>query len=84
MDMQMPVMDGLAAIREIRRQEGATGAERTPIVMISANALPEHRAASAAAGADHHLGKPITSESLFAAIEAGFGAAAAVGERRSA
>ena len=84
MDMQMPVMDGLAAIREIRREEAATGAARTPIVMISANALPEHRAASAAAGADHHLGKPITSEALFAAIEAGFGAAASVGERRSA
>ena len=37
--------------------------------MLTANAGPEHRAASAAAGADLHLGKPITTHALFSAIE---------------
>ena len=70
MDMQMPVMDGLTAIRELRRLEAARGGSRTPMVMISANAAPEHRAASAAAGADRHLAKPITIQTLFATLEA--------------
>jgi len=66
MDMQMPVMDGLTAVREIRKRE-PTG-RRIPIIMLTANALPEHVAATAAAGADLHLHKPITAASLFAAI----------------
>jgi PAS domain S-box-containing protein len=69
MDMQMPVMDGLSAVREIRRLEAAGGLARTPIVMLTANALAEHRAASAQAGADLHLGKPITSDGLIAALD---------------
>ncbi|MDB5433227.1 MAG: sensor hybrid histidine kinase [Caulobacter sp.] len=70
MDMQMPVMDGLSAVREIRRLEAAAGRPRTPIIMLTANALPEHRQASAEAGADDHVGKPITAQVLFAALEA--------------
>ena len=66
MDMQMPVMDGLTAVREIRRGEGQTS--RVPIIMLTANALAEHVAASLAAGADLHLEKPVTSAALFAAI----------------
>ena len=61
MDMQMPVMDGLTAIRTIRAAE--TG--RTPIWALSANALPEHVRASAEAGADGHLTKPVSAEALF-------------------
>jgi PAS domain S-box-containing protein len=61
MDMQMPVMDGLTAIRAIR----ATETRRTPIWALSANALPEHVRASAEAGADGHLTKPISAEALF-------------------
>ena len=44
MDMQMPVMDGLEATRRIRGIEGAAGRSRTPVVMLTANALPEHLA----------------------------------------
>jgi PAS domain S-box-containing protein len=69
MDMQMPVMDGLSAVRELRRLEAAKSVGRTPIVMLTANAGPEHRRASAQAGADHHLGKPITVDTLFATLE---------------
>jgi PAS domain S-box-containing protein len=68
MDMQMPVMDGLAAVREIRDLEAAAGAPRAPIIMLTANARPEHIRASREAGADVHLEKPITTSMLFAAI----------------
>jgi CheY-like chemotaxis protein len=69
MDMQMPVMDGLTAVREIRRWEAEHGRPRTPIVMLTANALPEHVKEAQRAGADLHLGKPFTAPMLFAAIE---------------
>jgi signal transduction histidine kinase/ActR/RegA family two-component response regulator len=69
MDLQMPVMDGLAAIRQIRALEPLKG-KRTPIIVLSANAQPEHLAASAAAGADNHIGKPILAPTLIAALEA--------------
>jgi signal transduction histidine kinase/NO-binding membrane sensor protein with MHYT domain/ActR/RegA family two-component response regulator len=68
MDMQMPVMDGLTATREIRLHESATGAARTPIVMLTANAMPEHVAAGRSAGADHHLAKPFNAAELLAIV----------------
>lgn len=64
MDMQMPVMDGLTATREIRLHEAAMGLGRTPIVMLSANALPEHVSAAEAAGADRHMAKPFDAAEL--------------------
>ncbi|NJC40821.1 signal transduction histidine kinase/ActR/RegA family two-component response regulator [Brevundimonas alba] len=69
MDMQMPVMDGLTAVRAIRAHEAVSALPRRPILMLTANALPEHAEASLAAGADQHLTKPITPPDLFAAIE---------------
>jgi two-component system, sensor histidine kinase len=68
MDMQMPVMDGLSATTAIRALEQDQGRPRTPIIMLTANALPEHMTASAAAGADSHLTKPITLHSLLDGI----------------
>jgi len=65
MDMQMPVMDGLAATRAIRAFEReASGRPHTPIIMLSANAMREHREDARAAGADLHLAKPVTAASL--------------------
>ncbi|WP_298161560.1 ATP-binding protein [Brevundimonas sp.] len=66
MDMQMPVMDGLTAVREIRLHELAMGRDRAPIVMLTANALPDHVAAAKAAGADRHLAKPFDAAELLA------------------
>ena len=68
MDLRMPVTDGLEAIRAIRDEEQAAGLGRTPAVVLSANASLEDRAASAAAGADGHVAKPLRVESLLAAI----------------
>ena len=58
MDMQMPVMDGLAATRAIRELEQQRGSVPTPIIMLTANAMPEHVQSSLDAGADAHLAKP--------------------------
>ncbi len=69
MDMQMPLMDGLAATREIRRLERETGRLPLPIAMLSANAMDEHRAMAAEAGASQHIAKPITPESLLTGIQ---------------
>jgi CheY-like chemotaxis protein len=68
MDLQMPVMDGLTAIRRIRAWESAAQRRRTPIVVLSANVMSEHRQASAAAGADDHIAKPVGVEQLIAAV----------------
>ena len=76
MDIQMPVMDGLAAIRTIRQVEARAGEARTPILVLSANAMPEHVKASIAAGADGHVAKPVRPPVLIAAIESALAAAA--------
>jgi len=71
MDMQMPLMDGLTATRAIRDLEAARPTEaRTPIVMLSANAMAEHRDQAADAGADIHVPKPVTAASLLTGIQA--------------
>jgi CheY-like chemotaxis protein len=68
MDMQMPVMDGLTAIAQIRRLEAASGRARTPIHVLTANAMPEHISASLDAGADGHLSKPILADALLECV----------------
>ena len=78
MDMQMPVMDGLTAIGQIRAAERRHGCAPTPIWALTANAMPEHAEASRAAGANGHLSKPITARALFAALAAAAAAAEAM------
>ncbi len=68
MDMQMPVMDGLTATRAIRELERVQNLDRTPIFMLTANALAEHLEASRVSGADQHLTKPITADKLLGAL----------------
>jgi PAS domain S-box-containing protein len=68
MDMQMPVMDGLTATRAIRDEERRQGLQRTPIFALTANAMAEHAKASAEAGVDGHLTKPISTEALLRVV----------------
>jgi signal transduction histidine kinase/CheY-like chemotaxis protein len=68
MDMQMPEMDGLTATAKLRARERESGERRTPVIMLTANALDEHAAAGREAGADLHVSKPVRPDVLLAAI----------------
>jgi PAS domain S-box-containing protein len=68
MDLQMPIMGGLAAMRAIRALEREEGRVQTPMLAVSANATDEHVAEAKEAGADDHVAKPIVRETLFEAI----------------
>jgi PAS domain S-box-containing protein len=84
MDMQMPVMDGLTATRAIRDFEAARPERpRTPIVMLSANAMRHHSDEAIAAGADNHLAKPITPAVLLGAVASALNSVAVTRRRVS-
>ncbi|MDQ0466464.1 signal transduction histidine kinase/ActR/RegA family two-component response regulator [Caulobacter ginsengisoli] len=68
MDANMPVMDGLTALKAIRARGGLTAA--TPVWMLTANVFEEDVARYRAAGADGVLRKPIDLDELFGAIRA--------------
>ena len=68
MDMQMPVMDGYTATREIRKWETEHSVRPKPIIALTANALKEDARRSLDAGCTAHLTKPIKKTPLLAAI----------------
>jgi PAS domain S-box-containing protein len=68
MDVQMPVMDGLTATRHIREHERVRSLARTPIISLTANAMPDDVERSLAAGSDLHVPKPIRPADLVKAI----------------
>jgi two-component system sensor histidine kinase/response regulator len=65
MDVQMPILDGLSATREIRRWEEDNDVARTPIVALTAYALLEDRERCLEAGMDSYLTKPLKAQELF-------------------
>lgn len=67
MDIQMPVMDGVTATREIRRHEGMD--EHLPVVAITAHALPEEQKHLMRSGFDDYLTKPISERQLVATLQ---------------
>ena len=67
MDVRMPRVDGLAATRLIRALPGPLS--QTPILAVTAEAMPEDAARCLAAGMDAHLAKPISCRALYAAME---------------
>jgi PAS domain S-box-containing protein len=67
MDIQMPVMDGLTAARQIRKL-ARPGVATLPILAVSANAMAEDVKESLAAGMNAHIAKPYTLDSLYAPI----------------
>ncbi len=66
MDMQMPVLDGVAASRAIRQLPGHA---ETPIVAMTANAFSEDKACCLAAGMSDFLAKPVDPPQLYALLD---------------
>ncbi len=77
MDMQMPVMDGLTAIREIRARELKLNTTQMAIAVLSADVGLEHQTAALLAGADCHVGKPATLQDIFKGVDRALAAHAA-------
>jgi CheY-like chemotaxis protein/anti-sigma regulatory factor (Ser/Thr protein kinase) len=69
MDIQMPVMDGVTATRQIRALEASGDRPKTPIIAVTANAMSHQVAAYEAAGMDAVVAKPLDAAKLFEAIE---------------
>jgi len=65
MDMQMPVMDGIAATKAIRRNPQF---KTLPIIAMTANVMAADREKCIEAGMDDHVSKPIDPDELFAAL----------------
>ena len=77
MDIQMPVLNGLAATQEIRAQERQTGRAHTPIIALSANAMDHQVAEYMENGFDACLAKPLVVDQLCQALAQVAGAYAA-------
>lgn len=68
MDLSMPIMDGLAATRALRRSEQESGRPRVPVFAMTAHAERGDRERCLAAGMDGHLAKPLRGEELAAVL----------------
>jgi CheY-like chemotaxis protein len=68
MDIQMPEMDGLTAVRQIRQDEVGTG-RRQRVIALTAHAMSGDQERFLKAGMDGHLPKPFKPQDLYAAVE---------------
>jgi CheY-like chemotaxis protein len=68
MDVNMPVLDGVAALARIRDLEASTARLHTPVWMLTANVFDDDVARYRADGADGVLRKPIDTVALFALL----------------
>jgi PAS domain S-box-containing protein len=66
MDLQMPILDGMAATAEIRANERG---KRVPIIALTANAASGERDRCLAAGMDDYVAKPFRAADLIDAVE---------------
>ena len=68
LDIQMPILDGLEAAREIRKRERALGLLPVPILALSAAAMAHDVERSLSAGFTAHLSKPVSRAALLKAL----------------
>jgi CheY-like chemotaxis protein/signal transduction histidine kinase/HPt (histidine-containing phosphotransfer) domain-containing protein len=66
MDMEMPVMDGFTATRELRKKPEY---RNFPIIALTAHAMKEHRDKTLAAGCTDYLSKPVNRDKLEAMLQ---------------
>tara|TARA_Y100001968_G_scaffold332250_2_gene389682 strand:- start:15280 stop:18957 length:3678 start_codon:yes stop_codon:yes gene_type:complete len=71
MDVQMPVMDGYEATRQIRELETSASIQRNRIIGLTANALSSDRQQCLAVGMDDYLSKPVAASTLLFMLEQG-------------
>jgi CheY-like chemotaxis protein/anti-sigma regulatory factor (Ser/Thr protein kinase) len=64
LDVMMPVMDGLTALRTWREREAARQLPRTTVLMVTAHAMTGDRERFMAAGADGYVSKPMSEVAL--------------------
>ena len=64
MDIQMPIMDGLSATRELRRRPDP-GFDKLPIIAMTAHTMAHERQLSAGAGMNDHIGKPFETDNFY-------------------
>jgi len=64
MDIQMPLMDGIAATRAIRSNDERSDAKTVPIIALTANAFDDDLKKSVESGMNDHIIKPINNEKL--------------------
>ena len=83
LDIQMPNVDGYAAVREIRAMEARRGLSRTPVVAVTANVMLHQVGGYRAAGFDGELGKPIALDALIEMLSRVVGAADPLTERQT-
>ena len=69
MDVHMPGMSGLELTRQIRALERQQGRRRTPIIALTASAMPDEQAQCLANGMDDVMTKPFQFEALKAMID---------------
>jgi CheY-like chemotaxis protein len=68
MDIQMPVLDGHGATRQMRRWEAACAVEATPILALTAHALKDEEERCRESGFTAFLSKPIQKATLLNAL----------------
>jgi CheY-like chemotaxis protein len=69
-DVMMPVMDGLALARQLKRDPSTSN---IPVVMLTARGSPQDVNAGVHAGARHYLTKPFTAAQLLGKVQRALG-----------
>lgn len=85
MDSRMPVLDGIAATRQLREREAVAGRAPVPVYAVTANVMPAHVNEYLSAGMTGVIAKPISREALLEVLgQHTHGAAMPAVARRSA
>lgn len=81
MDVQMPIMDGLTAMRIIRQEAFSRAVGPTPILALTANVVADQLEAYKRAGVDGVVAKPIETAKLLTVMQSAMSEAVSQGRR---